>query len=205
MSPSYDELLPLALLALGTSSSSSSSSSAVPVTPKPSGLTSANEVKRVHTGGADTNEWARSRYNMLLSLIQLSGYVSDDATAREIALSLLAQWAHETARGKAEWNFNLGGWRARKGDKYFTARDQMTPNSPLFRWTSYPDLQTGMTDQVMRFVKTFPRAAKKLIESPKDSRWVEQLGRDGYYTAPTTGYARSWAMNRAELKPVVQP
>jgi hypothetical protein len=139
-----------------------------------------------------------------LRLIQASGYVLDDELAADIALSLLAQWAHETGRGSAEYNFNLGGWRARKGDTYFTARDIQTPNSPLFRWTAYPDLDSAMADQIMRLVKTFPSAAKLLLAEPKASLWVEELGRKGYYGANPQAYARAWAMNRAELKGKVQ-
>jgi hypothetical protein len=203
MRQSFEQFLPLAFLAFGRSEGAQGS--VVPASTPATGLTSALEVPRVKTGGEDWRAWARSRYDLLLSLIRASGYVADDATAQEIALSLLAQWAHETARGKAEWNNNLGGWRARKRDTYFTARDMMTPNSPLFRWTSYPDLTTAMTDQVMRLVKTFPRGAKLLLAEPKSSRWVEQLGRDGYYGANPAAYARAWATNRAELKGVVQP
>lgn len=199
MPPSYEDvLLPLALLALGKSSP------AEPVATPPTGGTSALEVPRVNTGGTDPSAWAKSRYEMLLGLIRSSGYVPDELRTREIALSLLAQWAHETARGKSEWNHNLGGWQARKGDTFFTARDMQTPGKPLFRWTAYPTLQSGMTDQVMRLVKTYPQAARLLLEEPKSSRWVEQLGRSGYYTAAPAGYARAWAMHRAELQRVVQ-
>lgn len=203
MPQNFEQLLPLALLAFG--SAGTSGSSAVPQSAPATGLTSALEVPRVKTGGDDWRAWAKSRYDLLLQLIRASGYVPDDATAQEIALSVLAQWAHETARGKSEWNNNLGGWRARKRDTFFTARDLMTPHSPLFRWTSYPDITTGMTDQLTRLVTTFPRASKLLLAEPKSSRWVEQLGRDGYYTAKPSAYARAWATNRAELKGVVQP
>jgi hypothetical protein len=135
----------------------------------------------------------------LSTLIATSGYVPDPATRYEIALSVLAQWAHETGRGANEYNFNLGGWQARSGDEYFTARDAQTPGKPEYHWTSYPDLGTAMTDQVMRLVKTFPNAARLLLAQPKSSAWVEQLGRDGYYSAAPGAYARAWAMNRAEL------
>jgi hypothetical protein len=201
MSLDFETLLPLALFALGKFGGSSP----VPATTQPTGFAAANEVPRVRTGGDDRNAWARSRYGELVRQIRASGYVPDDAVAAEIALSLLAQWGHESARGANEFNFNLGGWRARKGDTYFTARDVQTTNSPSYRWTAYPELVTAITDQVMRLIKTFPRAAKLLLVDPKSSRWVEQLGHDGYYQAPPSGYARAWAMHRAELKPVVAP
>lgn len=202
MQSAFEHFLPLVLLAFGNRSPGGGS--AFPAPTPPTGMTSAIEVPRVQTGGTDQTEWARSRYQLLLSMIRQSGYVFDDDLAADIALSLLAQWAHETGRGSAEYNYNLGGWRARKGDTYFTARDVQTPNSPLFRWTAYPDLNAAMADQVMRLVKTFPSAAKLLIDEPKSSRWVEELGRKGYYGANPQAYARAWAMNRAELKGKVQ-
>lgn len=173
-------------------------------TTQPTGFAAANEVARVRTGGNDRNAWARTRYQELLRQIRASGYVPDDTVAAEIALSLLAQWGHESARGANEFNYNLGGWRARKGDAYFTARDVQTTNSPSYRWTAYPELGPAITDQVMRLIKTFPSAAKLLLQEPKNSRWVEELGRRGYYQAAPAGYARAWAMHRAELKGVVQ-
>ena len=202
MQASFEHLAPLFLLLFGGKGGSPSGS--FPASTPPTGMTTSMEVPRIRTGGDNQTEWARSRYQMLLGMIRASGYVFDDQLAAEIALSMLPQWPHETGRGSPEFNYNLGGWRARKGDTYFTARDVQTPGSAIVRWTAYPDLQTGMADQVMRLVKTFPSAAKLLLDEPKSSRWVEELGRRGYYTANPQGYARAWAMNRAELKGKVQ-
>src|SRR4030042_5535298 len=156
MQVSFEHLAPLLLLAFGGGPGAGSFRPKVPAT----GATTSIEVPRVQTGGRDQNEWARIRYQMLLGMILSSGYVSDATLAAEIALSLLAQWAHETGRGASEYNYNLGGWRARRGDTYFTARDVQTPGSTMFRWTAYPDLNTGMADQVMRLIKTFPSASR---------------------------------------------
>lgn len=204
MQLSSEVLIPLALWAF-SHKGGKSAPAAFPGSTPPTGLTSANEVPRVQTGGNDQTEWARTRYALALRLIQASGYVFDDDLAADMALSLLAQWAHETGRGSKEFNFNLGGWTARKTDPYFTARDVQTPGKPLYRWTAYSELEPGMADQIMRLVKTFPTAAKLLLDEPKSSRWVEELGRRGYYSANPQGYARAWAMNRAELKGKVQP
>lgn len=195
MSVDFESLWPLALLFLGKSGASP----APPSTTQPTGTTSAKEVPRVQTGGKDRKVWAILRYETLLYLIQLSGYVPEPDRQKDIALSLLAQWAHECARGANEFNFNMGGWMARKGDEYFTARDVQSGKQTVHRWTSYPDLNTGMLDQIQRLFRTFPAAAKLLMEQPKNSRWVEQLGKSGYYSAPPSQYARAWAMNRAEL------
>lgn len=202
----FENLWPLLFLAFGRRGTGTAPEGPpFPGTTPATGLTAAVEVPRENTGGTDWRAWARSRYDLLLRLIRQSGYVLDDDDAQEIALSLLAQWAHETARGRSEYNYNLGGWRARKGDSYFTARDVQEGTNTAHRWTAYPSLEAGMTDQVMRLVKGFPKATEKLLFEPKSSRWVEQLGRDGYYTASPSAYARAWAMNRAELKGVVQP
>lgn len=200
---SSEVLIPLALWAFSWKGGKSSPP-AFPGSTPATGLPTSNEVPRVQTGGNDQTAWARSRYALALQLISASGYVLDDDLAKDIALSLLAQWAHETARGTKEFNYNLGGWTARRGDPFFTARDVQTPGQPVYRWTAYPDLETAMTDQVMRLVKTFPTGAKLLLDEPKSSRWVEELGRRGYYSANPQAYARAWAMNRAELKGKVQ-
>jgi hypothetical protein len=197
MQVDFNSLWPLALLFLGKSSSAGSP--ALANTPKPTGATVANEVPRVQTGGNDRKVWAIMRYETLLYLIQLSGYVAEPDRQKDIALSLLAQWAHECARGKNEFNYNMGGWMARKGDVYFTARDVQSGTATVHRWTAYPDLNTGMLDQIQRLFQTFPSAAKLLMEQPKNSRWVEELGKRGYYSALPSQYARAWAMNRAEL------
>ncbi len=75
------------------------------------------------------------------------------------------------------------------------------------RWTAYPDLPNAVHDQLRRLHDTFPSAWALLATEPNTSRWVEELGRKGYYVAPpgTTqaqhiqNYTRAWASNRAEL------
>jgi hypothetical protein len=123
-----------------------------------------------------------------------------DHLLRAAALSLVSQWAHETGRGKAEFNFNLGGWTARKSDPFFSARDVQTPGKPVFKWTAYNDLPSAVADQVKRLVERFPTAFKLLAEQPHTSAWIEELGRRGYFTANPSNYARAWASNRAELE-----
>jgi hypothetical protein len=122
-----------------------------------------------------------------------------EATVHEMALSLLAQWAHETARGTAEFCFNLGGWRAWKGEPFFTARDAQTPGSPLYRWTAFPDLNTAMRKQIDRLIHVFPTAWALLLSEPTTSRFVEELGRKGYYGAKPSTYVQAWAMHRVEI------
>jgi hypothetical protein len=140
--------------------------------------------------------WFNDRFGLALeNLVALS---VPDLMLRQIALSLVAQWAHETGRGKAEFNFNLGGWRARKSDPFFVARDVQT-GKELFRWTAYPNLEFAVTDQIKRLATTFPSAWALLLSQPGSSAWIEELGRKGYYTAKPANYVRAWAANRAEL------
>lgn len=176
-------------------------------TPPPSSLpgTLGNELQRTRTGEADLLTWFQRRFG--LALESLAGLGLPSQLLRPVALSIVAQWAHETGRGKSEFNFNLGGWRARRSDPFFVARDVQT-GAELFRWTAYPNIETAVADQIKRLSERFPTAWAKLLAQPNTSAWIEELGRKGYYVAPPgrsqaehiQAYARAWAMNRAELE-----
>ena len=161
------------------------------------------EVPRILTGGQALNEWLAPRLRLAVEVLTPN---VPAAQLRDIALSVVAQWAHETGRGKSEFNFNMGGWRARRADTYFVARDVQT-GKELFRWTSYSDLPNAVADQLRRLHDTFPSAWKLLVAEPNTSRWIEELGKRGYYVAPPgrtqaqhiQAYAHAWASNRAEL------
>lgn len=194
------EWLPLLALLLlrpgGASPTGQSSSSASRGSPsRVPALGPAIEVPRQQTGGSDAAAWFAPRFALALEV--LGPNVPPDKL-RDIALSVLAQWAHETNRGKSEFNFNLGGWRARRSDPYFVARDVQS-GAELFRWTAYPDLPNAVHDQLRRLHDTFSSAWRLLLSQPQTSAWVEELGRRGYYTANRDTYARAWAMHRAEL------
>lgn len=161
------------------------------------GTGSGKRVPTKRTGEADPLEWFRRR--MALTVPALGGLEPPlvGARADRVALSLVAQWAHETDRGRAEFNFNLGGWTARKRDDFHEAVDRLSQSH--FRWTAYPDLPTAIEDQIRRLIIGFPGAWALLLAEPESSAWIEELGRRGYYTAPTAAYARAWAMQRTEL------
>lgn len=152
------------------------------------------EVPRVLTGGQPVQQWFAERFGLALEVL---GPNVPPLLLRDIALSVVSQWAHETARGAAEFNFNLGGWRARQTDPYFVARD--SGGSEVFRWTAYGDLPNAVHDQLRRLHDRYPTAWALLLAEPNSSRWTEELGRRGYYTAKPENYARAWATNRAEL------
>jgi hypothetical protein len=60
-------------------------------------------------------------------------------------------------------------------------------------------LPNAVHDQLRRLHDRFPSAWALLLAEPTSSRWVEELGRKGYYTDKPGNYARAWAANRAEL------
>jgi hypothetical protein len=172
-------LVGLALAALVLSSSARSSAPADPL-----------EVPRVVTGA--TPSWFRDRMALALEVLKpnVPSNVLDD-----VALSIVAQWAHETARGQSEFCFNLGGWRARPRDHFFVGDDR----GVSFHWTAYRDLPNAVADQLERLHDRFPTAWKLLVAQPTSSAWIEELGHSGYYQQKPADYARAWAMHRAEL------
>lgn len=201
-------LLLFGLLMRGSSTRASSPGGALPA-PMPTPAAGSLEVPRVLTGGQPTAQWFRDRFRVALEVLGLN---LPAAVVRDAALSVLAQWAHETGRGKSEFNFNMGGWRARKTDPYFSARDVQTGRE-LFRWTAYPDMPNAVQDQLRRLHDTFPSAWALLATEPNSSRWVEELGRKHYYVAPPgktqeqhiKNYTAAWAANRAELAALALP
>lgn len=157
-----------------------------------------SQVPPVKTGDADSATWFRRRMALAIAVLRgLEPPVPDDLLDR-VALSIVAQWAHETAIGKAEYNFNLGGWTARKNDNFHAARDRLSGKEG-FRWTAYPSLPVAVEDQIKRLIVGYPSSWALLVAHPESSAWIEQLGRSGYYTAPIPDYARAWATRRAEL------
>jgi hypothetical protein len=197
----FSDAVPLVLLGLLLTRSTSDEQHALPPAQLPTG--SGGEVPRVLTGGQPLEQWFHDRFVVALEVLGLNLPAN---VVHDAALSVVAQWAHETGRGRSEFNFNMGGWRARKHDRFFVARDVQT-GKELFRWTAYSNLPFAVEDQLQRLHDTFPSAWALLATEPNTSRWVEELGRKGYYVAPpgTTqaqhirNYTRAWATNRAEL------
>lgn len=186
--------LPLVmLLLLARSSGSASSPAAAPL--------GSGQVEKVRTGGADERAWAAPRFALAVEVLAPN---VGGANVREVALSVLAQWAHETAGGKSEFNFNLGGWRARKKDPFFVAADSGEGPTPR-KWTAYPSLPLAIADQLQRLHDVFPSAWRLLVANPLTSAWVEELGRRGYYTAPREAYARSWGAWRVRMAAALRP
>jgi hypothetical protein len=151
------------------------------------------EVTRLRTGEATEPEWRNRRLPILVATLSELGEL-----AQRVALSILAQWAHETNRGTHEFNYNLGGWHARKGEDFFSARDVLEARG-LVHWSAYTDLAVAIRDQVRRLKAGFPSAWALLVGNPENSAWIERLGALGYYTSKPAAYAAAWAMHRSEL------
>jgi hypothetical protein len=156
------------------------------------------EVQMVRTGEPDLTTWARRRLALTQAAFTSLTPPLEGSKADAVALSLLAQWAHETNRGASEFNFNLGGWTARRGDTFHTAPDRLS-SAAGFRWTAYPDLPTAIEDQIRRLVQTYPTAWGLLLSDPESDAWILELGRRGYYTAAPSDYSRAWRTQRADL------
>jgi hypothetical protein len=156
------------------------------------------EVPIKRTGEDTFEAWVRHR--MALAVVTLAALEPPVEKIDDVAIALLAQWAHETAKGRAEFNFNLGGWTARTGDDFHTANDRLTGSR--FHWTAYPDLPTAVDDQIKRLIVGFPSAWALLLAAPLSSEWIEELGRAGYFTADPTDYARAWQALDAEVRSV---
>ena len=198
-----ENLLPIAILLWKSTAGASAPAPARPASglkPRGTGRTLANEVPRVRTGEDDPKAWAWRRYQEILAALGEIN-LAQSANYKEIALSLLAQWAHESNRGKNEFNHNFGGWKAWKGDPFFTARDvQSGPASAVVRWSAWSDFPRAVRAQIERLYHTFPTAWAMLLADPWTSSWVEELGRRGYYApAGVRTYAAAWARHRAEL------
>ena len=182
----------VALLFLSGGGKSSSGRARASTRPVGSG----REVPLQHTGEDDFTLWVRHRRALVVvTLAALEPPVTD---VDDVATALVAQWAHETARGRAEFNYNLGGWTARKGDDFHAANDAQT--GAAFRWTAYPDLPTAVDDQVKRLIVGFPTAWASLLASPSSSEWIADLGRAGYFTADPNAYARAVLALEQEIR-----
>src|SRR5271157_1445418 len=80
------------------------------------------EVPRKSSYEGDVKTWAQVRFAACLAEVKKRGE-TDDANAKEIALSVLAHWSIETGAGASEWNFNVANVIATSSEPFFTAKD----------------------------------------------------------------------------------
>jgi hypothetical protein len=146
-------------------------------------------VPLVGTGGGAS--WARTR----LAALERHGVTG------EIALSVLAQWAHETDSGRAEWNFNVGNLRP-------VGNQPRIDLGPAGFFRAYGTLDEGVS-AYLALVQSgrYTPCWGLLNADPTSEDWIRCLGRLGYYcehAAPCTeteisAYARAWGAHRAVL------
>lgn len=162
-------------------------------------------VRTGRSGIADDATWAQQRVDQTMTVLRQMGWPATDDKRKEVAISLVAQWAVETDRGKFEWNYNLGGWKYAKkfaGDHAFTVIRNGTTKK-FERWEAWPDVFSAIVDHVGRIRKIWPAAAKVLEDDPTDRLWVVLLGKGGYYGESPEAYAKAWEDARVWIAPLV--
>jgi hypothetical protein len=163
-----------------------------------------NCVAAQQTGGLDPRSWVTSRVARTVERLESQGFPPEQA--RELARSLVAQWAHETGRGRSEFNFNLGGWLAAPDVRCHVLPGFCGPGVERrddCAWESWPNLDAAIDDHVARIAGRFQRAFTALLEAPFSDEWIRELGRGGYFTAPIDGYAAAWRKQREFVEQVV--
>lgn len=145
-------------------------------------------AEAVQTGGFDPVKWIGSRWAVTVHDLMQRGV---EPRAAEIgARALVAQWAHETDAGRSEYNFNLGGWIAARGEPCHVLTDATSGRETA--WAAFPSLADSVHEHIDRLQRRFPSAFRLLVSSPLDDGWIRELGRRGYYEANRDEYAAAW-------------
>lgn len=154
------------------------------------------ESPAVRTGGNDETLWYATRYAATVDDLVRRGV--DPTAALRGARALVAQWAVETNAGKSEYNFNLGGWVAARGEPFHVVRDATSGRE--IRWASFPSLDESIHEHIDRLQRPrFREAFVMLARSPLSDAWVRELGRAGYYEADPDKYASAWRHRLQEV------
>jgi hypothetical protein len=123
---------------------------------------------------------------------------------------LWAQYALETGRGAACWNFNLGNVKHTLGDGYDYVmlagtwevldgkRVVFQPPHPQTWFRAYASLDAAMRDHLELLVRRFA-PAWPAVEAGDPVAFAHELKRRGYYTAPEADYARGLASLHREF------
>lgn len=153
-------------------------------------------VRTGRQGIPDAQHWAFDRTQQTQEVLDSMGWpekVSPGVASlknRQVAEALVAQWAVESARGKSEWNYNLGGWKAAAHVVCVILKNGTTGKRE--RWEAWPDVYSSILAHVQRIQKKWPAAAQALAADPSSSLWVKLLGRGGYYGENVDAYAKAW-------------
>lgn len=168
---------PALLLGLGAVVLAASSASGAAAPPRTAGGGSTHgraEVPARQTGGRDAHAWTRSRYAAAVAALRALGL--DDATARRVAIALVAQWARETGWGRAEWGFNVGNVKASNwaGDYH-----RLSDGS---YYRSHATLEDGVRDAInLHRSSRYRDAFNYLVSSGDPVGWYDRIMRAGYH------------------------
>lgn len=172
------KISPAVLLGLGAVVlAASQSQAAAPSPPRTAGGGSTHgraEVPARQTGGHDAHAWTRSRYAAAVSVLRALGL--DDATARRVAIALVAQWARETGWGRAEWGFNVGNIKASNwaGDYH-----RLSDGS---YYRSHATIEDGVRDAInLHRNARYGEAFNYLVSSGDPVGWYDRIMRAGYH------------------------
>lgn len=172
----------------------------------PNGVIAKGKVAREQTGRSasipDGKTWARTRFDAALAVIKnLLPFDPGPEHTREIALSVVGQWAHESAHGMNEFNFNAGGMKAAPGETHFTAlgSEEGDAGKTIMRWRAFPNIETFAQAYADKLVRKWPAAVEALAKRPTSDEWIRLLAvaPPKYYTAPPEKYAARFRANRA--------
>lgn len=149
------------------------------------------KVDRKQTGGASASDWARSRFAAALAEVKRrSGEDVDDATASQIALSVLTHWSIETANGAGEFNFNVGNINAGGAQSWYPIKDI---DGTIHPQRSFDTLSDGVTAYFDLIDSTrYKAAAYALASKPADSDWYVALGHAGWFDPTKAKPPVSW-------------
>lgn len=109
-------------------------------------------------------------------------------TAETTAL-LQAQWALETAGGRAMYGHNFGGIKAAEGGAAFRTREGHGAGeiTTVARFRTYASAEAGALDYVALLARRYP-GALEAANAGDLPRFASELASSGYYTASERSY-----------------
>jgi hypothetical protein len=165
-----------------------------------------NIIDAVRTGLPSRLEWMQTWH----AVLEEAGVTGD------VALAILAHWAHETGFGAGEWNYNVGNIGA------FSPKVLQHPlpqaggpaagNPTHFR--AYRSLAEGAASYLALLRGSLYAGCYGILQaSPLTDSWVRCLGQHGYYKPPngmtlTTHiehYAAAYRRVLAEIRKTLAP
>lgn len=147
-------------------------------------LPSGNEVDLSHTTPGNVADWARSRFAAALLEAKAAGE-TDDAIARDIALSVLTHWSIETANGAGEYNFNPGNINAFGSQDFVMVRDVDGTQHAQRTFDTITDGAHAYF-QLLHSAR-YASAVSQLGNAPKQSDWYIALGKAGWFDPTKAG------------------